>query len=178
MIMKTNIQSMIKGVLMTVLSVFILSSCDDFLNQEPLSAISPEKYLQTPDQLKAYVDGYYVTGDYSGDGSIPSASGSGGQSPYHDDDATDNNQGTNNRYIKDSWTVPQSGGMWSFTRIYALNYFIQTVQPRVDDGTLSGTNALQYLGEGYFLRALEYYYRLRKLGDFPIVKETLALLGK
>ena len=39
MIMKTNIQSMIKGVLMTVLSVFILSSCDDFLNQEPLSAI-------------------------------------------------------------------------------------------------------------------------------------------
>jgi hypothetical protein len=174
MIMKTNIQSMIKGVLMTVLSVFILSSCDDFLNQEPLSAVSPEKYLQTPSQLQAYVDAYYVSGDYTGDGSIPSASGSGGQSPYHDDDATDNQQGTNNRYIKDSWTVPQSGGMWSFTRIYALNYFIQTVQPRVDEGTLSGTDALQYLGEGYFLRALEYYYRLRKLGDFPIVKETLA----
>ena len=159
---------------MTALAVFALASCDKFLDQEPLSQVSPEKYLLSPSQLKAYIDGYYTTGDYSGDGSIPSALGSGGQSPYHDDDATDNNQGTNNRYIKDSWTVPQTGGLWSFTRIYALNYFIQNVQPRFDDGTLSGTEAAQYLGEGYFLRALEYYYRLRKLGDFPIVTETLA----
>ena len=172
--MKTNIVSMIKGVLLTALAVFTLASCDKFLDQEPLSQVSPEKYLQTADQLRAYIDGYYTTGDYSGDGSIPSALGSGGQSPYHDDDATDNNQGTNNRYIKDSWTVPQTGGLWSFTRIYALNYFIQNVQPRVDEGTLSGTDVNQYLGEGYFLRALEYYYRLRKLGDFPIVTETLA----
>ena len=159
---------------MTALAVFTLASCDKFLDQEPLSQVSPEKYLQTADQLRAYIDGYYTTGDYSGDGSIPSALGSGGQSPYHDDDATDNNQGTNNRYIKDAWTVPQTGGLWSFTRIYALNYFIQNVQPRVDEGTLSGTDVNQYLGEGYFLRALEYYYRLRKLGDFPIVTETLA----
>lgn len=29
------------------------------------------------------------------------------------------------------------------------------------------------VGEGYFLRALEYFFRLQRLGDFPIVKTVL-----
>ena len=41
--MKTNIVSTIKGVLMTALAVFALASCDKFLDQEPLSQVSPEK---------------------------------------------------------------------------------------------------------------------------------------
>ena len=171
--MEIKITKTLKGVLMTGLAIFALSSCNGFLDQEPLSNISPEKYLQNASQLKAYIDNYYCGSSYSGDGTIPSSFGNGGESPYHDDDATDNNQGTNNRYIKDAWTVPQTGGLWNFTRIYALNYYLQTVLPRYEAKELSGTEVEQYIGEGYFLRALEYYYRLRKLGDFPIVKETL-----
>lgn len=30
------------------------------------------------------------------------------------------------------------------------------------------------MGEAHFLRALEYFYRLRTLGDFPIVENTLS----
>ena len=107
---------------------------------------------------------------------LPSLYGSENGSPYYDDDATDNQQGTNGRYLQDTWTVGQTGGKWNFTNIYALNYFIETVTPRYEEGSISGSaeNIEQYLGEAHFLRALEYFYRLRTLGDFPIVENTLS----
>ena len=94
---------------------------------------------------------------------------------YKDDNATDNQQGTNGRYLKDTWTVAQSGGKWNFTNINALNYYLQTVVPRLENGELTGTesNLKHLVGEGYFLRALEYFFRLQRLGDFPIVKTVL-----
>ena len=109
-------------------------------------------------------------------GMIPSFWGGGGiaSSTYSFDDATDNQQGTNERYLKDTWTVEQSGGKWNFYNINALNYYLQTVVPRLENKELIGAEAdlKQYVGEGYFLRALEYFYRLRRLGDFPIIKTT------
>lgn len=160
-------------------SLFALAACNDFLDEEPLSDIAPEQYLWTADQLKAYVDKYYADYDnYNGDsdeegGMLPSHYGTQNGSPYYDDNATDNQQGTNGRYLQSTWTVGQTGGKWNFSNIYALNYFIQTVAPRYEEGSITGDNAGQYLGEAYFLRALEYFFRLRKLGDFPIVETTL-----
>ena len=65
--------------------------------------------------------------------------------------------------------------MWNFTNINALNYYLQTVVPRLENGELTGTesNLKHLVGEGYFLRALEYFFRLQRLGDFPIVKTVL-----
>lgn len=165
------------------ISLFSLAACNDFLDEEPLSDIAPEQYLQTEDQLKAYVDKYYADySDYNGNsddkgGMLPSHYGSTNGSPYRDDDATDNQYGTNGRYLKDTWTVSQTGGKWNFTNINALNYFLQTAVPRYEAGTIFGnvTNIKQYIGEAYFLRALEYFYRLRTLGDFPIVEKTLPV---
>ena len=58
---------------------------------------------------------------------------------------------------------------------HALNYYLQTVVPRLENGELTGTesNLKHLVGEGYFLRALEYFFRLQRLGDFPIVKTVL-----
>lgn len=161
------------------ISFLSLAACNDFLDEEPLSDISPEQYLQTEDQLKAYVDNYYANyTSYDGNsddkgGMLPSHYDS--KSPYFDDNATDNQYGTNGRYLKDTWTVSQTGGKWNFSNIYALNYFLETVLPRYEEGSISGNtaNIKQYIGEAYFLRALEYFYRLRSLGDFPIIEETL-----
>lgn len=52
---------------------------------------------------------------------------------------------------------------------------MQTVVPRLENGELTGTesNLKHLVGEGYFLRALEYFFRLQRLGDFPIVKTVL-----
>ena len=132
-------------------------------------------------QLEAYVNKYYADYDnWKSDsddkgGMIPSFWGSENGSTYKDDNATDNQQGTNGRYLKDTWTVAQSGGKWNFTNINALNYYLQTVVPRLENGELTGTesNLKHLVGEGYFLRALEYFFRLQRLGDFPIVKTVL-----
>lgn len=177
--MKKSTQYMNKFLL--GISLFALAACNDFLDEEPLSDVSPEQYLQTEDQLKSYVDNYYADySDYNGNsddkgGMLPSHYGSTNGSPYYDDNATDNQYGTNSRYLKDTWTVGQTDGKWNFSNIYALNYFLETVVPKYEEGTISGntTNIKQYIGEAYFLRALEYFYRLRTLGDFPIVKETM-----
>lgn len=177
--MKKSTQYMNKFLL--GISLFALAACNDFLDEAPLSDVSPEQYLQTEDQLKSYVDNYYADySDYDGNsddkgGMLPSHYGSTNGSPYYDDNATDNQYGTNSRYLKDTWTVGQTDGKWNFSNIYALNYFLETVVPKYEEGTISGntTNIKQYIGEAYFLRALEYFYRLRTLGDFPIVKETM-----
>lgn len=162
-------------------SLAILPACDDFLDEEPQSEVSPEKYLLNESQLEAYVNKYYADYDnWKSDsddkgGMIPSFWGSENGSTYKDDNATDNQQGTNGRYLKDTWTVAQSGGKWNFTNINALNYYLQTVVPRLENGELTGTesNLKHLVGEGYFLRALEYFFRLQRLGDFPIVKTVL-----
>lgn len=172
----------VAGRLFMGVSLFALAACNDFLDEELQSDVSPEQYLWSEDQLKAYVDNYYADYDnYDGDsddkgGMLPGHYGSENGSPYYDDDATDNQQGTNGRYLQDTWTVGQTGGKWNFTNIYALNYFIETVTPRYEEVSISGSaeNIEQYLGEAHFLRALEYFYRLRTLGDFPIVENTLS----
>lgn len=171
----------IAKVLLLSCSLAILPACDDFLDEEPQSEISPEKYLLNESQLEAYVNKYYADYDnWKSDsddkgGMIPSFWGSENGSTYKDDNATDNQQGTNGRYLKDTWTVAQSGGKWNFTNINALNYYLQTVVPRLENGELTGTesNLKHLVGEGYFLRALEYFFRLQRLGDFPIVKTVL-----
>ena len=171
----------IAKVLLLSCSLAILPACDDFLDEEPQSEVSPEKYLLNESQLEAYVNKYYADYDnWKSDsddkgGMIPSFWGSENGSTYRDDNATDNQQGTNGRYLKDTWTVAQSGGKWNFTNINALNYYLQTVVPRLENGELTGTesNLKHLVGEGYFLRALEYFFRLQRLGDFPIVKTVL-----
>ena len=171
----------IAKVLLLSCSLAILPACDDFLDEDPQSEVSPEKYLLNESQLEAYVNKYYADYDnWKSDsddkgGMIPSFWGSENGSTYKDDNATDNQQGTNGRYLKDTWTVGQSGGKWNFTNINALNYYLQTVVPRLENGELTGTesNLKHLVGEGYFLRALEYFFRLQRLGDFPIVKTVL-----
>lgn len=171
----------IAKVLLLSCSLVILPACDNFLDEEPLSQVSPEKYLFNESQLEAYVNKYYADyGNWNSNsddkgGMIPSFWGSSDSFVYKDDNATDNQQGTNGRYLKDTWTVGQNGGKWNFSNINALNYYLQTVAPRLANGELQGseTNLKHLVGEGYFLRALEYFFRLQRLGDFPIVKTVL-----
>ena len=72
-------------------------------------------------------------------------------------------------------TSQSSGGSYSFGNIYSCNYFFEKVLPEFEAGTISGAEEKirQYIGEMYFMRAYEYFKRLRSYGDFPIVKATL-----
>lgn len=179
---KYNYITLFKGLIIAAYTLFMVS-CNDYLDITPPSQISPESYLWDEAHLASYTVKYYADYDNYNEGSdnkggmLPSHYGSGGESFYFDDLATDNEttRGSSNKYVPGDWTVGSTGGDWNFYNINALNYYLQTVVPRFEAGEITGnpTNVRHYVGEGYFLRAQEYFFRLRKLGDFPIIKETL-----
>ena len=148
-------------------AVGFLASCNDFLDKEPQSSISPDLYLTEESQLATYANGLYTD-------VLPGHL-------YNTDDHTDNqaNFTYNNRYIPGQWRTTQSQSMdddsYRFKFIYSCNYFLENVLPRYNAGEISGddTNIRQYIGEIYFLRAHEYFKRYQMFGDFPIIRNTL-----
>ncbi|TGY77548.1 RagB/SusD family nutrient uptake outer membrane protein [Lepagella muris] len=176
-----------------VIALFGLATvgCNDYLDITPPSDVTPETYFTTADQLGAYAIKYYNyytkddnTGNVSGsrwDNAFPhhGVGGSSYKSFFDDDQGTDNESGTNDRFFDGSSKVKvgNSGGSWGFGRINDLNYFLETVVPKYEAGQISGAEDLtkHYIGEVYMLRAIEYFGKLRSLGDFPIIRTTLPL---
>jgi len=154
-----------------------LVSCDDFLDREPISKISPETYFSDASQLRAYCDALYSD-------ILPSHGTGNTYGIFKEDAGTDNQveQNVHNRYTDDLWKVPnKEDSNWLFTRIYKCNFFLSTILPSYGenldgrDNTIEGdlTEIKHYLGEMYFLRACEYFKRYHIFGDFPIITEPL-----
>jgi hypothetical protein len=158
------------GVL-TVFSAFVfLTSCKKALDQEPLSNITPDKYLQEESQLGAYAVARYT--------SILPSHGNWSFGTFGIDGNTDNMvlPDLDNKFIPGLWRVGTTGGDWDFGNIFQVNYFLNTVIPRWKSGGIVGNseNIKQYIGEIYFLRAYEYFKKLQALGDFPILTKVLT----
>lgn len=162
-------------------SFMLFIGCNDQLDITPPSDISPETYLYEEAHLAAYTVNYYTDANYSANstsygGMLDSHAGNTTKSPYYTDIYTDNATGrsSSNIFVPGLKKVGASGGYWDFGNIYALNFYLETVVPRLEKGEIKGElkNIKHYVGEGYFLRAHEYFFRLRNLGDFPIVTRT------
>lgn len=156
----------------------LMMSCDGLLNTEPKSIVTPANYLKDEAHLMAYITNYYTTDGFSQEsGMLDCHNSNPSRSAYWRDTKTDNAIGRNGNtlFLPGEEKVPATGGAWSFSNIRALNYYLETVVPRYHAGEITGnpTNVRHYVGEGYFLRAHEYFYRLRELGDFPIVTKVL-----
>ena len=149
--------------------LLMLFSCNDYLDQEPMSEITPEEYLWDVTQLSAYTIDRYED--------ILPSHGNWSFGTFGADEATDNMAGMSydNKFVPGQWKTGQSGGDWNFGNIYQCNYFLETVVPRWQGGQLTGNDELirHYIGEAYFLRAFEYFSKVQVLGDFPIVRSTL-----
>lgn len=145
------------------------ASCNDYLDQSPLSNITPDDYLREESQLAAYAVGRYPD-------ILPShANWSFGTFGY--DGNTDDMAipALDNKYMPGLWRVPSTAGDWNFANIFQVNYFLQTAVPRLKNAEITGNeaNIRHYIGEVYFLRAFEYFKKLQALGDFPILRTTL-----
>ena len=156
-------------VLLPLVTIILLApSCKKVLDQAPLSAITPDKYLNDESQLGAYAIARYNI--------LPShvnyTFGTFGIDANTDNMAT---TAIDNRYVPGLLRVASSGGDWDFTNIYQMNYFLQAVLPKWTAGKITGTdaNTRHYIGEIYFLRAYEYFNKLQYLGDFPILRSNL-----
>ena len=147
-----------------IIVMFVISSCEDFLEKKPVSDITPDDYLTNDGQLGTYAINLYSvfpTTSYGIFGQDVDTDVSAGLS-YH------------NKYIPGQFKVGQSGGDWSFTSIAQCNYFFERVLPGWKNNKITGTNVNHYIGEVYFLRAYNYFNALKALGDFPIIKKSLT----
>lgn len=150
------------------------TSCEDFLDRQPLSSVAPDVYFTDVSHLQSYTDDVYPR-------ILPSYQ----YGYYRNDDANTDNQirpTAPDYFFEGQWKVPHDGGDWSFSNIYRLNFFFANVLPKYGDdlngskNTISGTLAdiKHYIGEMYTLRALEYFNKYQAFGDFPIITEPLS----
>lgn len=155
------------------LGIFVFSTlcaCNNFLDREPLSQITPGYYLTEESQLAAYVNSLYPI-------ILPSHSNTTNFGTFGVDQHTDDMayKSYDNRFVPGQWKVEQTGGNWIFENIYKCNYFIENVVPAWKAGEIDGSdkNIEHHIGEIYFFRAYEYFTKLQEFGDFPIIKHTL-----
>lgn len=165
--MKLNINKVYKPLVFALICLGI-TACDDYLDREPLSQVSPDKYLTAESDLATYsinqysfrapLDWSMVTGD---------------------DNNTDNQAAVapDNRFSPGDLRVLQKSGNsdWEFSKIYKCNYFLDAVLPRWKNKGIKGdeANISHYIGEIYLIRAYSYFDKLKKYGDYPIIREVL-----
>lgn len=152
----------------------IMNSCENYLDNEPEDFLSEESYFNKPADLELFVNKFYtsftVNGNY------------GRNSLYAVDNNSDNQVGpaVNNNLVKGYKLVPSAAGRgvkdWNFANIRECNYFIKTIEDRIENGVLDSENqdVKHFKGENYFFRAWFYFNKLQSYGDFPIITEVLS----
>ncbi|MFI3286543.1 MAG: RagB/SusD family nutrient uptake outer membrane protein [Rikenellaceae bacterium] len=163
-----------KYILNVALAALIVSantSCNDFLDREPLSNVSSSEFFYSDTDLETYiVSRFYENFDtYSGyDQSYTVV----------DADTDDIVSGVPNynRWTPGFRTLSETSySTWNFTQNRKLNYFLEEVLPKYEAGEISGNESdiRHCIGEAYFLRAFDNFSRLSTIGDAPIITATL-----
>lgn len=163
------------NILLLGTSLLCLTACNDFLDKEPESSITPDAYFTTEADLAAYSIKLYNFNSFN--------PGQYGLGTFTNDNATDNQIGMNysSRWVPGEWLVSASTSDdkreegWNFFQIRDCNYFFEKVLPKYEAGSISGsdTNIRHYIGEMYVLRAYAYFQKLQEIGDCPIIEEVL-----
>lgn len=166
------------------LNIFLLgvslagfTSCNDFLDKEPESSVTPAAYFTAEADLAAYSINLYNFFTCIAPGSY-------GISVFGNDNATDNQAATgySTRWVPGEWKVgsttsdDERGAAWNFFQIRDCNYFFQEVLPKYEARQISGSeaNIRHYIGEMYVLRAYAYFDKLQNIGDCPIIETVLT----
>lgn len=132
-----------------------LASCN-YTDLSPMDSFTDKSYWTSANDLKMYANGLYNN------------MLAGPSSTY--DGETDNFVSrVYNSYMYNEYTVPTSGGGWSWGNVRSCNYFMKRYQ------TASGTEAEinKYVAEVRFFRAQDYYGKIRSFGDVPWYESDL-----
>ncbi len=153
-----------------------LSSCDKWLDRQPLTNITPDSYYKTSDQVGAYVINYYASQLVTPQGNCMYHDGGWPHNVNRNDDNTDS-------FIIDRGNTSYFAGMWQsgknqvltsrYGTIRTWNFLIHRVESTYDQITNNDGLLDHYLGEAYFFRALAYFNALVNYGDLPIIAEVL-----
>lgn len=158
------------NILFAVLSISLVS-CNDFLQREPLDFGNDQAYFKSVDDMMYYANTFYNT--------FPEMKSGAWGGVYVDDNNSDNQVGPSANslfYWGDKYTPLVKESQWKFENIRNLNYFINRMNVKIAEGSISGSTELinHYLGEAYFFKAYEYFRLLSNLGDVPILDQVMT----
>ena len=140
------------------------TSCNDLLDLDPVSQITPESFYTSADQLATYLNNYYssyLVAPYSGEMYHTQSYSDGmARSDGNTDIMLAGLNGNTTLFADDHWEVSSGKalqGYYGGVRVY--NYFLDKAVTGYENGTITGDAELikNYIGEGYFFRALCYF---------------------
>nr|WKN34557.1 RagB/SusD family nutrient uptake outer membrane protein [Tunicatimonas sp. TK19036] len=157
--MKTKYSnSMTKIFFLTICSCFILSSCEDYLDQEPQDVVSEVIYFQTPDHFTTASNYFYTRLGFF-DGDVQSD--------------LSNNMGDVENYAHGNTIVPTTDPIWNdnYTHLRAVNQLIE----KVDEYPGDYSEIAVPVATAHFFRAWHHYLLLKRFGGVPIVATSLGI---
>lgn len=154
MIMKNSILIILIQILVTI----TFTSCDDFLETEPMDKLVPNTFFQTEKDLELYTNSFYQR-------MIP-----GGLEVVQSDELgefTSKNQSPT--FIAGNYSSVNEGA-WSWTDLRNINYFLENY----DNEVIPEEARNHYAGIARFFRAWFYFEKVKRYGDVPWYDKTLA----
>lgn len=152
------------------IAAMALSSCNDFLEKEPLDFGSSDSYYKTENDLKIAANDFYENLPANGTGSANTGL-------YIDDTSSDNmcRPGADALLYYGNKMMPDiNNSQWNFSAFRGINYFLQKIEENKDILVGSEEYLNHYIGEAYFFRAMEHYRLWRYFGDTPIIDKFLT----
>lgn len=151
-----------------------LTSCSDWLEQEPLSKVTPNGFVNQDTKILAAVDGLY-TDILPSHHKLDKADETWCSGIFGWDNNTDNQMGRtpDDKFGTGLWLVASKNDAWTWTNVRNVNYWLNESLKSYEANAISGNDATirQYIGELYFLRAFAYFDLMQKFGDLPILKQ-------
>jgi len=147
--------------------IFMLISCSDFLDREPLDQISSEQYWKSAKDLENYTLQYYPS--FPTFRTITGYHGIIGWDCFRGSDHQINQ--TPATQLNGTKTIVQSGGGWTWTNIRSVNIFFENY------GNVKETpaNIQHFIGEAHFFKAWYYFDLVRAFGDVPWYTNSLQM---
>jgi len=149
-----------------VIILILMQSCKkDFLNRQPLDAISTQGSLSSTREMRLYMNQFYEN-SFEGQPGVVGASGI-----AFDDAFSDNMIFANvDTRLNGQLSISNATALTEYTRIRGVNYFLANRNGAT--GTQADIN--QYTGEAYFFRAKLYFDLLQKYGGVTWVNTVLT----
>lgn len=142
-----------------VLFSLLITSCDSFLDKYPKDSFNDQTSFNSETDLKFFVNGFYDNLPYP---------------QYRDDNNSDSMvPSTTNSLLSNNLSVPNSGGGWSiddWSTIRKCNLFLS----RYSNASVSDDIKNKYAGEIKLFRAMQYWAKLVRFGDVPIIEDYLT----
>lgn len=144
--------------LIAVVPVFIMTSCEDFLTSEPTDKLVPGSFFQTEKDLELYANSFYQRG-------IPD-----GLSVVQADEMGDYTSKIQSpKFIAGSYDSGDEAS-WNWSDLRNINYFLA----HFDNEAIPQEARNHYEGIARFWRAYFYYEKVRRYGDVPWYSKPLS----